>query len=62
MEAWLELARAYISAGALDCAAECHKEGTQLTPEGRAVMIMQAGLLQARPHPCPHSSPPPLPQ
>ncbi|KAK9793717.1 hypothetical protein WJX73_009298 [Symbiochloris irregularis] len=46
MEAWLELARVYLTSGDVDKAVQCHKEAMALTPEGRAVMIMQAGLHQ----------------
>ena len=46
MEAWLELARAYMEAGDVTSATQCHQEGFNLTPEGRAVMCMQAGFYQ----------------
>lgn len=44
MEAWLELARTYLAAGDVENATACHKQGFDLTPEGRAVLVMQAAL------------------
>ena len=44
MEAWLELAKVYLSTGDVESAVQCHKEAVALTPEARGVLVMQAGL------------------
>ena len=49
MDAWLELARVYLAANDVDNATQCHREGFALTPEGRDVLIMQAGLHEVCP-------------